>query len=151
MDLAVLVASWSKERSRKTSAVIIDDRNVVLAIGWNGFPRGVNDDVDERHQRPEKYLWTEHAERNAIYNAAANGYSCRGCTMYLPWYPCAACARAIVQSGISKIVCVEPNWDDEIWAKDFAVSKKMFEEANVETQFVDFIHCPEFKRDENEA
>jgi dCMP deaminase len=73
MSLAMMVASWSKDRSRGTGAVIVDGRNVLVSLGWNGFPRGVNDDVDARHERPAKYRWTEYAERNAIYNAAANG------------------------------------------------------------------------------
>ena len=49
MDMAKLVASWSKDRSRHAGAVIVDVRNVLISIGWNGFPRGVNDSVDSRH------------------------------------------------------------------------------------------------------
>ncbi len=142
MDLAALVASWSKDRSRKTSAVIVDDRNVLVSIGWNGFPRGLNDDADHRHERPAKYRWTEHAERNAIYNAAANGYPVRGCTMYLTWYPCADCARAIIQSGIRAVVCVEPDWNDPNWSEDFAVVKEMFSEAGIVTRFDGAMRAP---------
>ena len=54
MDMARLVGSWSKDRSRKCGAVIVDSRNVLVSIGWNGFPRGINDDVDARHERPTK-------------------------------------------------------------------------------------------------
>lgn len=134
--MAKLVASWSKDRSRSCGAVIVDYRNVVVSIGWNGFPRGVNDDVDSRHERPTKYQWTEHAERNAIFNAAANGHSTKGCTMYLSWYPCADCARAIIQSGILRIVSIEPDWNDHIWSADFAVVKEMLAEAGVEVRFL---------------
>lgn len=136
MSLATLVSFWSKDRSRRCGAVIVDDRNVLVSIGWNGFPRGVDDDVDARHDRPAKYMWTEHAERNAIYNAAANGHSTRGCTMYLPWYPCADCARAIIQSGITTIVGVEPDWNDETYAADFAVVREMLAESSVQHRFV---------------
>jgi dCMP deaminase len=122
MDMAKLVAGWSKDRSRSCGAVIVDSRNVLVSIGWNGFPRGINDDVDVRHERPAKYLWTEHAERNAIFNAAANGHPTKDCVMYLPWYPCADCARAIIQSGISEIICIEPDWDDH--AGGFSLSDK---------------------------
>lgn len=131
MNMAKLVATWSKDRSRTCGAVIVDDRNVLVSIGWNGFPRGINDDADVRHERPAKYKWTEHAERNAIFNAAANGHPTRGCTIYLPWYPCADCARAIIQSGITHIVCTEPDWNDHIWAADFEVVKEMLEESAV--------------------
>ena len=133
--MATLVASWSKDRSRHAGAVIVDDRNVLVSIGWNGFPRGINDDVDTRHERPAKYKWTEHAERNAIFNAAANGHHTRGCTMYLQWYPCADCARAIIQAGIIKLVCKEPDWNDPIWAADFEVVKEMLDESRVEVVY----------------
>ena len=136
MDMAKLVATWSKDRSRTCGAVIVDDRNVLVSLGWNGFPRGIEDEWDSRHDRPAKYKWTEHAERNAIFNAAANGYATRGCTMYISWYPCADCARAIIQSGISVLVCTEPDWNDKVWAADFEVVKEMLEEAAVDVRFV---------------
>lgn len=142
MDLATLVSSWSKDRSRKCGAVIVDHRESVVSLGWNGFPRGINDNVDERHERPAKYQWTEHAERNAIYGAASRGHSVQGCTMYVSWYPCADCARAIIQSGIGFLVCVEPDWNDPRWASDFAVVKTMFDEAVVEVDFVHGFEAP---------
>lgn len=137
MMLAGHIASWSKDRSRKTAAVIVDADNRILSIGWNGFPREVDDNVEARHERPAKYKWTEHAERNAIYNAAALGIMLRGTTMYLPWYPCADCARAIIQSGIAELVCIEPDWEDPVWAEDFAVVREMFDEAFLCVRFVD--------------
>jgi len=137
MSMASLVATWSKDRSRQTGAVIVDERNVLVSIGWNGFPRGVDDDIDERHQRPIKYSWTEHAERNALYNACANGHPTKGCKLYLPWYPCADCARAIIQSGITEVICIEPDWNDEIWGKDFLVVKEMFFESQIKTRFLE--------------
>ena len=102
--LAALVSSKSKDRSTKVGAVIVDDENSIVSTGYNGFCRGVDDSIDERHKRPEKYLWTEHAERNAIYNAARRVLN--GTTMYLQYgpCPCADCTRAIIQSGIKNIV-----------------------------------------------
>jgi len=137
MSLANLIATWSKDRSRKVSAVIVDKRNVLVSMGWNGFPRDIDDDIDERHERPAKYLWTEHAERNAIYNAAANGIRLTGCTMYLPWYPCADCTRAILQSGIAEVVCIEPDWDDSTYAYDFEVVRQMLVESGATVRYVD--------------
>lgn len=137
LDMATLVASWSKDHSRKTACVIVDDRNVLVAIGWNGFPRGVNDGPEYRHQRPAKYQWTEHAERNAIYNAAANGFSVRGCTMFSLWYLCSDCTRAVIQSGISEYVCPEPDWTDDRWAGEFDISKGMMAEAGIVSRFVE--------------
>ncbi len=135
MSVAQLAATWSKDRSRKCGAVIVDDRNVVVGLGWNGFPRGLSDEVDARHERPAKYKWTEHAERNAIYNAAANGHATRGCRMYLAWYPCADCARAIIQSGLTELIAIEPDWSDHIWAADFVVVREMLGEAGVSVRY----------------
>jgi len=129
IELVHLVSSWSKDRSTKVGSVVVDDRNTLVSMGWNGFPRGIDDSVEARHARPAKYEWTEHAERNAIYNAAATGANIRGCTMYLAWFPCADCARAIIQSGITKVICVEPDWNHQKF--DFKVSREMLEEAGV--------------------
>lgn len=134
--LTNLIASWSKDRSTKVGAVIVDDRQTVLAVGWNGFPRGINDDIDARHERPIKYKWTEHAERNAIYNAAARGISLDGSAIYTTLMPCADCTRGIIQSNIYSIITPEPNWNDERWGEDFRLSREMLDEANVLMRFV---------------
>jgi dCMP deaminase len=134
MSLARHIALWSKDRSRKVGAIITGSDHEILSAGYNGFPRGVNDDIEERHQRPAKYKWTEHAERNAIYNAARA--LLKGTTIHLPWYPCVDCARAIIQVGISEIICLEPDWNDPMWADDFAVVPVMLKEAGVKTRFV---------------
>ena len=56
----------SKDRSTKVGAVAIDDNYCLKGSGYNGFPRGTNDDLDSRHERPLKYRWTVHAEMNVI-------------------------------------------------------------------------------------
>jgi len=66
MNLARHISEWSKDRSTKVGVVIVGPENEVRALGYNGFPRGIDDDAPDRHERPEKYLWVEHAERNAI-------------------------------------------------------------------------------------
>jgi dCMP deaminase len=136
MDIARFVATRSKDRSRKVGCVIIGPGKEIRATGYNGFPRGVDDNIEERHQRPAKYRWTEHAERNAIYNAARSGVSMLGCVIYLPWYPCMDCARAIVQSGITTVIAVEPDWNDPTFALDFKDVKQLFREAGVGVRFV---------------
>jgi len=74
------VAQWSKDRSSRVGAVIVKDREIVTT-GFNGLPRGCNDDNEARHERPEKYSWFIHAEPNAIINAARQGKSTLGCDM----------------------------------------------------------------------
>jgi dCMP deaminase len=137
MDLARHVGNWSKDRSRQVGCVVVGPDNIIRAIGFNGFPRGLDDDLDERHQRPAKYLWTEHAERNAIYTAARIGISLAGCRMYLPWFPCVDCARAIVQTGIVQLIAIEPDLADLKWGDDFPVALKMLEEASVLVRYVE--------------
>ncbi|PRX34221.1 dCMP deaminase [Paraburkholderia sp. BL18I3N2] len=136
MQLAKHVGGWSKDRSRKVGCVILGPTGDVLAMGFNGFPRGLDDDNDERHARPAKYLWTEHAERNAIYNAGRIGVSLVGARMYLPWFPCVDCARAIVQSGIVELVAFRPDFEDAQWGEGFSVSLALLQEAGTLVRFV---------------
>lgn len=136
MDLALHIANWSKDQTTKVGCVIVGPENDVRALGYNGFPRGINDQEPLRHSRPEKYLWTEHAERNAIYNAAQNGVALRDCRMYLPWFPCMDCARAIVQCGLRELIAFPPNYEDPRWGAAFRSSVELFEEAAVGVRFL---------------
>ena len=137
IQLALHVATWSKDRSTKVGCVIVGPSNEIRSIGFNGFARGVNDDLDERHERPAKYLWTEHAERNAIYNAALIGVSLKGCRMFLPWFPCMDCARAIIQSGISELIAYKPDLADAKWGHEFQSAVEMMREGGVELRFLE--------------
>jgi dCMP deaminase len=135
IDMIRVVKSWSKDPSTKVGALIVGDQHQILSTGYNGFPRGVDDEVVSRYERPDKYKWTEHAERNAIYNYCRQFL--KGTTIYLEWYPCSDCARAIIQCGISAIYCSSPNFDDERWGKDFRISNVMFQEAGIEQYYID--------------
>lgn len=137
LDAAELIASWSKDRSTKIGAVVVGDKREIRAIGYNGFPRGVNDDVENRHERPAKYLYAEHAERNAIYNACYAGTSLDGCTMYVTHMPCADCARAIIQSGIKRVVISSKNKLRSNWEDSTKVALEMMDETNVKFEEVD--------------
>lgn len=134
--LAGEVAKWSKDRSTKVGCIVVGDGRRLLAAGYNGFPRGIDDDIGARHERPVKYLFTEHAERNAIYNAARNGTDLYGSVMYSILYPCADCARGIIQSGIAKVITPEPDWNLPEWADSFGASKIMLEESGVHVRLV---------------
>jgi len=134
MALAMTISEWSKDDSSQVGVVIVGDHQVLLSLGYNGLPRGVDEAPQERHERPEKYLWYEHGERNAIYNAAAQGVALRGSTMYAPNAACCDCARAVVQSGISKFVYFNdgPFFEREDWVKNLEKSLTIFKEGGVE-------------------
>lgn len=137
MEMATLVSTKSKDRSTRVGCVIVGPNHEVRTTGYNGFCRGVDDDNDDRHQRPEKYLWSEHAERNAIFNAARNGIRTEDCTAYTTVFPCADCARALIQSGIVRIV-TRPinNQTTSIPIHNYVTSMKMLGEADVEIDMI---------------
>lgn len=157
LELAQLVASWSKDRSHKVGCVIVSEAGNILSTGFNGFPRGCRDSGDDvpthvshhspylatvrarieaRHERPKKYAWAEHAERNAIYSAARHGIKLEGATIYVPWFPCTDCMRAIIQSGIGRLVCQKPNFQDPRWGESFQQSDEMADEAGLRISYV---------------
>ena len=131
MELAEYYSKWSKDRNRGVGAVIVYIDNRELSMGYNGFPSGFNDDVDSRHDTSMKYFYTEHAERNAIYSAVKNGVKLQNSTIYSTLFPCADCARAIIQSGIKTIVTRKPDINHHRWGKSFQVSIEMFNECKV--------------------
>jgi len=148
LHMAGLVASWSKDPSTRVGAVIVRPGSwTVVTTGYNGFPRGVEEmeSVDEglviatqyndRWKRPQKYQWVEHAERNAIYQAAREGQAIDGCVLYLNWNPCpcTGCARAIIQAGIVEVVGDDRPFEGkgEQWEADLAIAREMLDEAGV--------------------
>lgn len=135
LELATFIGAWSKDRSTQVGCVVVGPSNEIRALGYNGFPRGVDDSADHRHERPLKYRWTEHAERNAIYNALLSCTSLKGCRMYLPWFPCMDCARAIVQVGIAQLIAMEPDLSDGKWGEDFKEALELFAEAGVKVRY----------------
>ncbi|MEO8052654.1 MAG: deaminase, partial [Acidobacteriota bacterium] len=101
-ECAKLAAS-SDDSETSIGCVIVAAEGNLVAEGYNSLPQGV-DIRPDRLMRPTKYLWIEHAERNAIFSAARAGNALHGCTIYVELLPCADCARAIIQSGIVAIV-----------------------------------------------
>jgi len=100
---------------------------------------GIRDDVPERLVRPTKYLWIEHAERNAICNATRAGTATEGCTMYVEIMPCMDCARAVVQAGITQVVVAAERmaqYSSEYYNEHFGMVEALFREAKVEVRRV---------------
>lgn len=132
--MAEMVASWSEDRSRKVGAVIVGPGNETISVGYNGLPRRVDASIEGRHSKTnhEKYLWFEHAERNAIYNAVRTGVRLEGTTMYCSSYPCADCSRAIIQAGITKLCTFSYDESDPVFNRHFLVAEEMMREAKIE-------------------
>jgi dCMP deaminase len=139
-NLAHNVKLKSKDINTQIGAVIVGKDKEIVSTGYNSFPRGIDDTKKQRQERPEKYYWFEHAERNAIYNAARIGVSTKGTTMYLSCgVPCSDCARGIINAGIVRIFCEKggsasrgPKWEESAER-----SWEMFDEANVKVCFYD--------------
>ena len=127
------LAAWSEDRDFHVGAVIVGPGHEIRATCYNGLPRGVGAQDDRRFDRSsgEKFFWFEHAERNAIYNAARVGTALEGCTIYVNRYPCADYARAIIQSGIKAVVCPAKPANDGALDHSFAVSEVMLREAGI--------------------
>ena len=132
---AALIAQKSKDPSTKVGCVIVGDDNAILSMGFNGFPRGVDESDPNRWKRPEKYNWIEHAERNAIYNAARHGINLIGARVYLNWEPkpCADCTRALIQAGIKEIIGPNRTFTGKGAGKHYSISHTdvMLREAGV--------------------
>ena len=138
LNIAEQVKEKSKDKRTHIGAVIVGKDNEIVSTGYNSFPRGINDNIEERQERPEKYYWIEHAERNAIYSAARIGVSLRESTMYLTCgIPCSDCAKGIISSGIKRIHCKikDTTRNREYWDEHAKRSLQMFKESGVEVIF----------------
>lgn len=133
LSLCDVIASWSEDESMKVGCVVVGDANEVRSVGYNGLPRNIDSSVDSRHSRVQgkKYLWYEHAERNAIYNATRVGVSLENCRIYITHFPCADCARGIVQSGICEVNTFSADMSHEKFAPHYLAAQEMFSEAGV--------------------
>lgn len=128
MDMAHKVATRSKDPNTKVGCIVTTKDKVVVASGYNGIPQGVRD-LPERMERPAKYLWTAHAEENAVALAARVGASLRDGYAYVTHYPCSRCARSLIQAGI-QVIYVDGGTTN-MPQEEFDVAKEMFIEAGV--------------------
>lgn len=103
MNLCFEVAKRSIDPSTKCGCVFIDDAGGILSTGYNGPIRGAIDENVPLNDE-SKYLFLEHSERNAIYNAARVGTPLNGSIVYVTGFPCIDCLRGIIQVGAVKIV-----------------------------------------------
>jgi dCMP deaminase len=102
MALIFVIKQRSIDTSTKHACLIVDENNALLSSGYNGPLRGSNDETIPL-TRPDKYKYMEHAERNAIYNAARHGIELKGAKAIISGNPCIDCLRGLIQSGIKEI------------------------------------------------
>ena len=130
MGLAHLSALRSKDPNTQVGAAIIDENHRVVSVGYNGFPKGCSDDEFPWSRSGgvlnSKYAFVVHAELNAILNSPR---SVSGCTIYVSLFPCNECAKAIIQSGIKRIVYESDKYAD---SETTIASKKMLQAAGIE-------------------
>jgi len=128
LEMAEQVATRSKDPSTKVGCVISTEDKVVVATGYNGIPRDVLD-KPERMERPAKYLWTSHAEENAVAMAARVGSRLRGGHAFVTHMPCSRCARTLIQAGIVTVYVGVGKTSMPM--EEFDVASQMFQEAGV--------------------
>lgn len=130
LQLAKHIAGWSKDPSTQVGAVISDDKNRVVSLGFNGFPRGLQDEECLLHDRSSKYPRIMHAEINALLFATK---SVEGCTLSVwPLPPCSSCAGAIIQSGIVRVVTASPTaGTKDRWGESNKLALEMFRESGI--------------------
>jgi dCMP deaminase len=130
LELARQVSTWSKDPSTQVGAVIVDQQRRVLSLGYNGFPRGVEDSPKLYLHKPSKYKMIVHAEANAILNATQ---SLEGATLYSTLFTCCECAKLVIQSGIKRVVSYQHlHSEKQHWEESFAVAREMYLQAGVQ-------------------
>lgn len=136
IELAQLIASWSKDPSTKVGCVVVGPDREIRSTGFNGFPRGIEDRPARLEDRTVKYPLICHAEENAIMHAARIGVALKGCTAYVTFPPCTRCARSLIQAGISRVCYPGDVSIPERWAEDLSTSYHMFDEVGLEHEAV---------------
>jgi len=129
MQICRVIAQRSKDPNTQTGACIVNNDNIVVGLGYNGFPRGCSDDElpwkREGDFCDKKYAYVVHAEENAVLNANADT---KGAKLYCSLFPCNECAKVIIQRGIKEIIYESDKYhDDPIWE----ASRKMLDMAGV--------------------
>ena len=64
------------------------------------------------------------------------GVALKGCTIYVPWFPCVECTKAIIQSGLSELVAYAPDRPNSNWHEDFSIAGQMLKEAGIEVRLM---------------
>lgn len=109
MNISQVIALRSKDPSTQVGATIVNADNKILSVGYNGTPKGFDDDIfpwgrDNEDPMLTKYPFVVHAERNAILNFNGALRDFKGATLYTTHFPCNECAKEIAQVQIAHVV-----------------------------------------------
>jgi dCMP deaminase len=135
METALRASARSPNRVRQVGAVLLT-RDGTEIVACNTFPAGVRD-LEARHAGDGRFVWMEHAERHAIFEAARRGVATAGAHITTTFFPCIDCARAIVDSGIACLDAPSPAFDDAVWGASFERSQVILQEGGVIVRTVD--------------
>lgn len=137
MGVAILSAQRSKDPNTQVGACIVSEDKKIIGVGYNGFPRGCSDDdlpwARNGDWSNTKYPYVCHAELNAILNTN-NSALLKGATLYVDLFPCNECAKAVIQSGIKRVVYLSDKYKDTDGTK---ASKRMFDTAGVKYERIE--------------
>lgn len=136
--------TFSKDPSTKVGCILLKPGSLqILSIGYNGFPRGVNEQDTTRWERPIKYSFVEHSERNCLYNACRSGTCTDNSIAITTLFPCCDCCRALIQAGVKTIITHTPDYNNPQWGRDFKISEIMLEEAGVHVVLLNTVEIEE--------
>ena len=129
MRMALIIAQRSKDPSTQAGAVITSSNHIVVGMGYNGFPKGVDNDAfpweREGSLEETKYAYICHSEENAIYNANGDTH---GCKVYTTLFPCNECTKTLIQNGIVEVIYQSDKYHDTpVWK----ASRRMLDAAGV--------------------
>lgn len=133
MAMAKLISKRSKDPNTQVGAVIVSSDDRILSVGYNGFPNGCSDDEfpwarSAKREYDTKYPYVVHAELNAILNFRGDNKAFEGSTLYVTLFPCHECAKAIIQSGITRLVYLDNKYND---TEDFKESLRMLKATSI--------------------
>ena len=137
MEMALRASSLSPNRVRRVGAILVARDGTEIAA-CNTFPVGVRD-LEERHQGDGRFVWMEHAERHAIFEAARRGVATAGAHLTTTFFPCIDCARAIVDAGVACLDAPAPDFGDPVWGGSFERSQTILTEGGVEIRIVEAV------------
>jgi len=124
-------------RTQNGAVIVNPGTREIISYGANRFPAGVKH-LQERLLPDHKRDYLEHAERDAIFAALRNGKNTVGATLYVPWFACSDCAKAIIGAGITRVVGhLAPCLTKTTWSDTIQIGLELFNETKIEYSYYD--------------